>query len=83
MPELMASLPLAGVDGTLRRGRGKAGVGLAHLKTGSLRDTNGVAGFVEGASGRRYVVVAIVNHPEAASARPAIDALVEWAARDE
>jgi D-alanyl-D-alanine carboxypeptidase/D-alanyl-D-alanine-endopeptidase (penicillin-binding protein 4) len=82
MPELMASLPLAGVDGTLRR-RGKAGVGLAHLKTGSLRDSAGVAGYVDGASGRRYVLVAIVNHPQAAAARPAIDALVDWTARDE
>ncbi|WP_227820511.1 D-alanyl-D-alanine carboxypeptidase/D-alanyl-D-alanine endopeptidase [Ramlibacter tataouinensis] len=83
MPELVASLPLAGVDGTLRRGRVKAGLGVAHLKTGSLRDSAGVAGYVDGASGRRYVLVAIVNHPQAAAARAAIDALVEWTARDE
>jgi serine-type D-Ala-D-Ala carboxypeptidase/endopeptidase (penicillin-binding protein 4) len=83
MPELMASLPLSGVDGTLRRGRVKAGLGLAHLKTGSLRDSMGVAGYVDGASGKRYVLVAIINHPQAASARPAIDALIDWAARDE
>jgi serine-type D-Ala-D-Ala carboxypeptidase/endopeptidase (penicillin-binding protein 4) len=83
MPELMASLPLSGVDGTLRRGRVKAGVGLAHLKTGSLRDSMGVAGYVDGASGKRYVLVAIINHPQAASARPAIDALIDWVARDD
>jgi serine-type D-Ala-D-Ala carboxypeptidase/endopeptidase (penicillin-binding protein 4) len=83
MPELMASLPLSGVDGTLRRGRVKAGLGLAHLKTGSLRDSMGVAGYVDGASGKRYVLVAIINHPQAASARPAIDALIDWAARDD
>ena len=34
------------------------------------------------ASGRRYVLVAIANHPQAAAARPAIEALVDWAARD-
>ena len=81
MPELAASLPLAGVDGTLRRARGKI-LAAAHLKTGSLRDVAGVAGFVEGASGRRYVLVAIVNHAQAEAARPAIDALVDWVARD-
>ena len=81
MPELLSSLPLAGVDGTMRRARGGA-VGLAHLKTGSLRDVAGVAGYVHGASGRRYVLVAIANHPQAAAIRPAIEALVDWTARD-
>jgi D-alanyl-D-alanine carboxypeptidase/D-alanyl-D-alanine-endopeptidase (penicillin-binding protein 4) len=77
MPELMASLPVNGVDGTLRRW--KAGPGRAHLKTGSLRDVAGVAGYVLAASGRRYVLVALVNHPNANAARPALDALVQWA----
>jgi serine-type D-Ala-D-Ala carboxypeptidase/endopeptidase (penicillin-binding protein 4) len=81
MPELASSLPLAGVDGTLRRARGA--MGLAHLKTGSLRDVAGVAGYVDGASGRRYVLVAIANHANANAARPVIDALVQWAARDQ
>ena len=82
MPELVSSLPLAGSDGTLRRMRGRSS-GQAHLKTGSLRDVSAVAGFVHAASGRRYVLVAIVNHPNAAAARPAIDALVDWTARDQ
>jgi D-alanyl-D-alanine carboxypeptidase/D-alanyl-D-alanine-endopeptidase (penicillin-binding protein 4) len=77
----VSSLPVMGVDGTMRRGRGK-GSGVAHLKTGSLRDVAGVAGYVHAASGRRYVLVAIANHPNAAAARPAIEALVEWAAQD-
>jgi D-alanyl-D-alanine carboxypeptidase/D-alanyl-D-alanine-endopeptidase (penicillin-binding protein 4) len=81
MPDLMASLPLAGIDGTLRRGR--RNVGLAHLKTGSLRDVTGVAGIVHAAGGRRYVLVAIANHPNAGAIRPAIDALVEWTAREQ
>ena len=81
MPELMSSLPVSGVDGTLRRSpaMGAAAVlGRAHLKTGSLRDVVGVAGYVLAASGRRYVLVAIVNHPNAAAARPVLDALVQW-----
>jgi D-alanyl-D-alanine carboxypeptidase/D-alanyl-D-alanine-endopeptidase (penicillin-binding protein 4) len=81
MPELVSSLPVAGVDGTMRRARGK-GVGLAHLKSGSLRDVAGVAGYVHAASGKRYVLVAIANHPQAHAARPAIEALIDWAARD-
>jgi D-alanyl-D-alanine carboxypeptidase/D-alanyl-D-alanine-endopeptidase (penicillin-binding protein 4) len=80
MPELMSSLPVAGVDGTLRRSKGTPG--RAHLKTGSLRDVVGVAGYVLGDSGRRYVVVGIVNHANANAARPALDALAEWAASD-
>ncbi|MBS0293432.1 MAG: D-alanyl-D-alanine carboxypeptidase/D-alanyl-D-alanine-endopeptidase [Proteobacteria bacterium] len=81
MPEFVASLPVWGVDGTLRR-RPALAAGAAHLKTGSLRDVAAMAGYVLGASGRRYVLVAMVNHPNAAAARPALDALIDWAARD-
>jgi len=80
MPELMSSLPVAGIDGTLRRSKGLPG--RAHLKTGSLRDVVGVAGYVLADSGRRYAVVAIVNHPNANAARPALEAITEWAASD-
>ena len=80
MPELMASLPVSGIDGTLKRSR--ATLGRAHLKTGSLRDVAGIAGYVLANSGRRYVVVAIANHANASAARPAFDALVQWAAGD-
>jgi D-alanyl-D-alanine carboxypeptidase/D-alanyl-D-alanine-endopeptidase (penicillin-binding protein 4) len=80
MSELMSSLPISGLDGTLRRSR--ATPGRAHLKTGSLRDVVGVAGYALSNSGKRYVVVAIVNHPNAGAARPALDAVVQWALRD-
>lgn len=62
MPEYLASLPIAGVDGTLRRSTSRA-AGAAHLKTGSLRDVMAVAGYVHAANGRRQVLVAIANHP--------------------
>ncbi|KQO26960.1 peptidase M15 [Acidovorax sp. Leaf76] len=80
MPDLVASLPMSGVDGTLRRSQSRAS---AHLKTGSLRDVMAVAGYVHAASGRRYVLVAVVNHANAGAARPVLDALVDWAARDQ
>ncbi len=81
MPELTASLPITGVDGTLKRLPGKL-AGAAHLKTGSLRDVAAMAGYVHAASGKRYVLVVVVNHPNAAAARPAIEALIDWTARD-
>ncbi len=80
MSELMSSLPISGLDGTLRRSRTASG--RAHLKTGSLRDVAGLAGYVLSNSGRRYVLVAVVNHPQAGAARPALDALVQWVLRD-
>jgi serine-type D-Ala-D-Ala carboxypeptidase/endopeptidase (penicillin-binding protein 4) len=80
MPELVSSLPVNGLDGTMRRSR--ATPGRAHLKTGSLRDVAGLAGYVLSDSGRRYVLVAIINHPNANAARPALDALVQWSLRD-
>jgi serine-type D-Ala-D-Ala carboxypeptidase/endopeptidase (penicillin-binding protein 4) len=80
MSELMSSLPITGTDGTLRRSRATAG--RAHLKTGSLRDVAGVAGWVLSNSGKRYIVVALVNHPNANAARPALEAVVQWVMRD-
>jgi D-alanyl-D-alanine carboxypeptidase/D-alanyl-D-alanine-endopeptidase (penicillin-binding protein 4) len=80
MPEFMASLPIAGIDGTMRRSR--ATVGRAHLKTGSLRDVAAVAGYVISDSGRRYVLVALLQHPNANAGRPALDALLQWVMRD-
>ena len=83
MPELLASLPIAGIDGTLRRPRLANGqsAGRAHLKTGSLEGVMALAGYVHADNGQRYVLVALVNHPNAQAARPALDALVEWAAK--
>ena len=81
-PELLSTLPIAGVDGTLsRRLKDGPATGLARLKTGTLRDAVGLAGFVPDASGRPWVFVALVNHPEAArKGRPVLDALVNWVA---
>jgi D-alanyl-D-alanine carboxypeptidase/D-alanyl-D-alanine-endopeptidase (penicillin-binding protein 4) len=76
MPELMASLPLVGVDGTMRKRNGAAGS--AHVKTGLLADVRAIAGYVHTASGRRYAVVAIVNHANAANGQAAHDALLQW-----
>lgn len=76
------SMGIAGVDGTvarMREGRGSAMVvGQAQLKTGTLREVAAIAGYVNGLNGQRYSLAAIINHPNAAAARPALDALVTW-----
>ena len=82
MPELMASLPITGVDGTLRRSKSRVSQGWAHLKTGSLRDVTAMAGFVHTLSGKRLVVVSVINHPNAAAARPALEALIDWSVKE-
>jgi len=81
MPEFMSSLAIAGVDGTMRRRlKSDSTQGMAHLKTGSLRDVRAVAGYVLGASGKRYAVVSMVNDPNAAAVRGFDDALITWLA---
>lgn len=80
MPEFVASLPVNGLDGTTRRWQ--AAAGQAHIKTGSLDGVATVAGYVLGESGRRHIIVGLVNHPRADNARPLLQALIEWTRRD-
>lgn len=80
MPEFMSSLPILGLDGTMKSRNGTAGS--AHMKTGLLADVRAIAGYVLAASGKRYVVVALINHPNAGAAQPAHDALLEWVYRN-
>jgi D-alanyl-D-alanine carboxypeptidase/D-alanyl-D-alanine-endopeptidase (penicillin-binding protein 4) len=80
MPEFVASLPLAAVDGTMRkRLRGEPVAGHAHMKTGLLSDVRAMAGYVLDRKGRRKVVVMLMNHPNAPDAEAATDALLRWA----
>jgi D-alanyl-D-alanine carboxypeptidase/D-alanyl-D-alanine-endopeptidase (penicillin-binding protein 4) len=82
MPELLASLPIAGQETTARRASGAAG--RAHLKTGSLNNVAALAGVVDLANGQRQIVVALINHPLAGSdeARAALDAVLRWTLDD-
>jgi D-alanyl-D-alanine carboxypeptidase/D-alanyl-D-alanine-endopeptidase (penicillin-binding protein 4) len=81
MPEFAASLPLSATDGTLRNRFRAAGMqGRLRLKTGRIDNVNALAGFVSAASGKTYVVVIILNHPEAhLGAGEAVQAeLIRW-----
>lgn len=62
MSEFMSSMPLSGMDGTLRnRYRGGSLAGRIHAKTGRLDNVYSIAGYVQSHSGQRFVVVAIHN----------------------
>ena len=80
MPEFVASLPLAGVDGTMKKRANGSGVaGQAHVKTGYLDGVRALAGYVLDRRGKRVIVVFLANHPNAAATRAAQDALLECA----
>ncbi len=79
MPEFIASMPIAAVDGTMKnRLAGTALSGLAHIKTGSLKNVKTLAGYMLNKTGRRLVVVCFVNHAKAGSSQIAMDALLQW-----
>lgn len=74
------TLPVVGAEGTVRnRFRQSELQGKAWLKTGALEDVRGLAGYLVSSSGKWVVLVLLVNHPDAAKARNAMDALVKWA----
>ena len=81
MPEFIASMPILAMDGTMRRRlKGDGVAGRAHIKSGLLSDqgVRSIAGYLLDRSGRRHVVVMIVNH-NGVEAQPAMDALLRWA----
>ena len=79
MPEFIASLPVVAADGTMRkRLRGESVAGRAHIKTGLLNEARTMAGYVIDRSGRRHIVVMLVNHPNAPQADAAQDAFLAW-----
>jgi len=82
MPELVASLPVLSVDGTLKQ-RGRLAGGQAHLKGGTLAGVQAIAGYVLDRRGRRWIVVMVINHANAGPAQPAVDALVDWIYRQD
>jgi D-alanyl-D-alanine carboxypeptidase/D-alanyl-D-alanine-endopeptidase (penicillin-binding protein 4) len=81
-PELLASLPIAGIDGTLsRRFKGSLAEGRARMKTGTLRNVVALAGYVLDRQDRMWVVAATLNHDNApAKGHAVLDSIVEWVA---
>ncbi|WP_428825928.1 D-alanyl-D-alanine carboxypeptidase/D-alanyl-D-alanine-endopeptidase [Azonexus sp. IMCC34842] len=81
MPEFVSSLPIVGIDGTMKkRLNGTQATGRAHIKTGTLDGVKTAAGYALDAQGRRYAVTFLINHPRSQAGSAAIDALLVWVA---
>ena len=81
MPEYVASMPLAGLDGTLRYRLDDGPLaGQAHLKTGSLDHVAAIAGYLQARSGRRFAVAVLQNHTDIhrGPGEEAQEALLRW-----
>jgi len=64
-PEYYASLPIAGVDGTLNeRMKETAIAGRIHAKTGSVAHVRALSGFAEPARGKRLIFSFMSNNQE-------------------
>ncbi|MDO9101795.1 MAG: D-alanyl-D-alanine carboxypeptidase/D-alanyl-D-alanine-endopeptidase [Candidatus Nitrotoga sp.] len=80
--EFEASLPIVGVDGTFKkRLTDSEAANHAHLKTGSLEGVQAIAGYVQSRSGKQWILVFLINHPNAAAGKQAQNALIEWIQR--
>ncbi|HEX8605335.1 MAG TPA: D-alanyl-D-alanine carboxypeptidase, partial [Pseudoduganella sp.] len=82
-PEFESSLPIVGIDGTMkRRLKGSQAASRARIKTGTLRNGVAVAGYVPDANGEQCIVVAIINHDnmDNGAGRGIVDALIDWTA---
>jgi D-alanyl-D-alanine carboxypeptidase/D-alanyl-D-alanine-endopeptidase (penicillin-binding protein 4) len=79
-PEFIASLPLAGIDGTLRSRMQNTAAGSVRLKTGHLDGVTAVAGYVTGRSGKSYALVSFINDARSTygAGEPVHAALVDW-----
>ena len=82
--EYISSMSVAGLDGTTkRRFRGRQEAGFMHVKTGRLDSVSAIAGFVQARSGRRFIVVGMLNHANAhrGPGEELMNGLLRWAYR--
>ena len=82
-PEFAASLPIVGIDGTMRkRLLGSTVAGRARIKTGYLKNAIAVAGYVRDQHEQEWIVVAFINQTEldALKGKALLDLLLEWVA---
>jgi D-alanyl-D-alanine carboxypeptidase/D-alanyl-D-alanine-endopeptidase (penicillin-binding protein 4) len=78
--EFLATLPVNGVDGTLRSRMADLPPGAFRGKTGTLNDTSAIAGLLTASSGRELVVVIMFEVPagRALTARALQDSIIAW-----
>ena len=84
------SLPIAGIDGTMRNRLMTQLRKFLHLKkkpearikTGSLADVRSISGYVMSKSGKLYAVTSFINYPNAWRGLEAHDQLLSWLLED-
>jgi len=78
----LESLSIAGIDGTIRRRFQNSTVyGRAWMKTGTIKSVSNIAGYVEGISGEKYVVIILVNSPLSSQyGKKLANVVIEWVA---
>ncbi|TDR31653.1 D-alanyl-D-alanine carboxypeptidase/D-alanyl-D-alanine-endopeptidase [Hydromonas duriensis] len=75
------SLARLGIEGTVKnRLKDTDMVGRARLKTGTLNDVRAIAGYVDGKSGTRYVVVSIIQdiNAQTPAGKRVHDVFLQW-----
>ena len=79
--EFAASMPIVGVDGTMRNRLKNTPVqGRARMKTGTLNNTSAVAGYLRDQYDKDWIVVAFINNEGASTHGPAVlNTLMQWA----
>jgi D-alanyl-D-alanine carboxypeptidase/D-alanyl-D-alanine-endopeptidase (penicillin-binding protein 4) len=81
MTEFVPSLPIVGIDGTVRKRMQNEDIqGRALLKTGTLNGTRAIAGFMYTRSGHAYIVAVMQNEPgvHLGVGSKVQDALLQW-----
>ena len=63
--EIISSLPIAGIDGTLKSMfKEKSFSNATHLKTGRLKNVFALSGFMKSSKGEEYIVTFVLNGPQ-------------------
>ena len=78
-PEILASLPILGKDGTLRkRLKNKKAAGSGHLKTGSLDGVSAISGFIRDNEGRYLFMTLFSEKQYGGRVRRLQDNIIDW-----
>jgi len=63
--EIISTLPIAGIDGTLKSMfKEKSFSNATHLKTGRLKNVFALSGFMKSSKGEEYIVTFVLNGPQ-------------------
>ena len=80
MPEVLASFPISGIDGTLKRRMKYSSFKIfAHLKTGSMKNVNAIAGFLLDKNKEMKIFIFIMNDLTAKDSHRLQEALIALA----